>query len=337
MVARRATVGLAVPLERSLAAASAGMSRHSSTLGRLWHAQEMWLLLAILIGGAVLAWQSDAFLTLRNLRSVLTGFSFVAIAALGQLLVILSGRIDLSTGSVMGLAGMVSALALASGIDAPFAVPIGVTVGALAGLVNGLFSGALSINSFIVTLGTMQVARGITVALTEGDTVSGFPSGFLALGSTVAGLPMPIWILFALAGLLAGILRFTSFGLELFAVGGNETAARLAGVAVKRIMVIAFIVSGMASGLGGVLMTARLGAALGNAATGYELTVIASVVIGGASLSGGKGSVAGVLLGAVLIALVNNALVLLTVPTYWQQAFTGTVIIGAALIDRIRQ
>jgi len=295
------------------------------------------LLLAILIGGALLASRSDAFLTVRNLRSVLVGFSFVAIATLGQLLVILAGRIDLSAGSVMGLGGMVSALALVSGIDPTLAVPIGIGVGALAGLVNGLFSVALGISAFIVTLGTMQVARGITIAMTEGHTVSGFPDDFLALGSTLAGLPIPIWILLALAALLAALLRYTGFGRELIAIGGNETAVRLAGAAVKRIVLTAFVVSGAASGLAGVLMTARLGAALGNAATGYELTIIASVVIGGASLSGGKGSVVGVVLGAILIALVNNALVLLTVPTYWQQAFIGTVIIGAALIDRIRR
>jgi ribose/xylose/arabinose/galactoside ABC-type transport system permease subunit len=325
-----------MPLEASLSAANQ-MSAHSSAVRRFWQAQETRLLLAILIGGAILVWQSEAFLTVRNLRSVLVGFSFVAIATLGQLLVILAGRIDLSAGSVMGLAGMVSALALASGIDSTLAVPIGVAVGAIAGLVNGLFSVSFGINAFIVTLGTMQVARGITIALTEGDTVSGFPDHFLALGSTWAGLPVPIWILLALAAVLAGLLRHTGFGRELFAIGGNEMAARLAGVAVKKIVFTAFIVSGAAAGLAGVLVTARLGAALGNAATGYELTIIASVVIGGASLAGGKGSVSGVLLGAMLIALVNNALVLLTVPTYWQQAFIGAVIIGAALIDRIRR
>ena len=325
-----------MPLEASLSAVPR-MSSGLSTLQRLWRAQETRLLLAILIGGAILATQSDAFLSLRNLRSVLLGFSFVAIATLGQLLVILTGRIDLSAGSVMGLAGMVSALALASGIDPTLAVPIGIAVGALAGLANGLFSVSFGINSFIVTLGMMQVARGITIALTEGDTVSGFPDSFLTLGSTLAGVPVPIWILLTLALALGGALRYTGFGRELFAIGGNETAARLAGVAVRKIIFVAFMVSGALAGLAGVLMTARLGAALGNAATGYELTIIASVVIGGASLAGGKGSVTGVLLGAVLIALVNNALVLLTVPTYWQQAFIGAVIIGAALIDRIRR
>lgn len=316
---------------------SNSLARRTLELPALWRAQWARLLLAILIGGAVLALQSDAFLTLRNLRSVLVGFSFIAIATLGQLMVILAGRIDLSAGSVMGLAGMLSALALTAGVDPVAAVVIGVASGALVGLLNGFFGVSLGINAFIVTLGTMQMARGITIALTEGNTVSGFPDGFLALGGVLAGLPVPIWMLLCLALVLSMVLRYTAFGRELFAIGGNEVAALLAGVAVKRIVCIAFVISGAAAGLAGVLMTARLGAALGNAASGYELTIIASVVVGGASLAGGKGGVLGVLLGAVLIALVNNALVLLTVPTYWQQAFIGAVIISAALIDRVRR
>lgn len=322
---------------REVALPEADQLNRPLALQRFWQAQETRLLLAILLGGAFLAWQSAAFLTLRNLRSVLLGFAIMAVATLGQLLVILTGRIDLSAGSVMGLAGMLAALALTSGLDPALAVAIGIGVGALAGVLNGAFVVGFSVNAFIVTLGSMQVARGLTIALTEGNTVSGFPDAFLALGATAAGLPVPLWLLLALAALLAGVLRYTGFGRELVAIGGNETAARLAGVPVPRIVFLAFVLSGSAAGLAGVLMTARLGAALGNAATGYELTIIASVVIGGASLAGGSGSVAGVLLGAVLIALVNNALVLLTVPTYWQQAFIGAVIIGAALIDRIRR
>lgn len=304
---------------------------------RLAQSREARLLIAILVGSALLATQSEAFLTLRNLRSVLMGFSFIAIATLGQLLVILTGRIDLSAGSVMGLAGMIAALVLAAGGGVAAAVVAGVAAGALVGLLNGVFSVKLGLNAFIVTLGALQIARGVTIALTQGNSISGFPDGFLALGSTLAGLPVPVWLLLALAIALAFLLSRTGAGRELHAIGGNETAARLAGVAVDRLVLGAFVASGILAALAGVLMTARLGAALGNAAAGYELAIIASAVIGGASLSGGRGSAAGVVLGGLLIALVNNALVLLTVPTYWQQAFTGAVIIGAALIDRTRR
>src|SRR5262245_550839 len=159
-----------MPLEASVSALEP--VKRQLDLSRLRQAQETRLLLAILIGGVLLAWHSEAFFTLRNLRSVLIGFSFVAIATLGQLLVILTGRIDLSAGSVMGLAGMISALALSSGVDPAWAVLLGAGTGALAGVLNGIFSVSLGINSFIVTLGSMQVARGITIALTEGNTVS---------------------------------------------------------------------------------------------------------------------------------------------------------------------
>lgn len=306
----------------------------------IWSSQfpESRLILAILIGGALLSFASDAFLSARNIRSVSLAFSFSAIAAMGQLLVILTGRIDLSTGSVMGLSGMVTALALVSGVPVGLGVVIGILVGASVGLVNGLFSVKFGISSFIVTLGTLQVARGITVGLTEGDTVSGFSDVFLFLGSgRVLGVPLPVWIMIILLIAFTVFLKYTARGREIFAIGGNETAARLAGVKVPRLQVLVFVLSGALAGLAGVLLTARLGAAVSNAAVGYELIVIASVVIGGASLSGGAGTVLGVVLGAMLIGIVNNALVLLTVPTYWQQTFTGAVIVAAALVDQMRR
>lgn len=296
------------------------------------------LILAILIGGALLAWQAEVFLSARNLRSVMLAISFSAIAAMGQLLVILTGRIDLSTGSTMALSGMITALSLVAGVPVPLAMAIGVGVGGVVGFVNGFISMRFGISSFIVTLGTLQVARGITVGLTEGDTVSGFADIFLFVGSgRVMGLPLPVWIMLVLLVLFTVFLKYTATGREIFAIGGNETAARLAGVKVSRLQVLVFVIAGMMAGLAGVLLTARLGAAVSNSAVGYELIVIASVVIGGASLSGGAGTVLGVVLGAMLIGIVNNALVLLVVPTYWQQTFTGAVIVAAALIDQMRR
>lgn len=307
-------------------------------LSILWEVPELRLLIAILIGVAILAFLSDAFLTTRNLRSVLLGFSFVGIAAVGQLLVIITGRIDLSCGSVMGLAGMVCALTMASDMSMWLAMAAGILTGAAVGAFNGVFSVRFGITSFIVTLGTLQIARGITVGLTEGDTVTGFPDLFLFLGSgRVAGVPVPVIVLTVIALSVAAFLRYTGAGRELYAIGGNESAARLAGVPVKRLQYFVFIASGTLAGLAGVLLTARLGAAVSNAAAGYELTIIAAVVIGGASLAGGFGTAFGVVLGALLIAFVNNALVLLTVPTYWQQTFIGAVIVAAALLDRLRR
>ena len=307
-------------------------------LKRIWRVPESRLVLAIILGGIVLATQSSAFLTTNNLRSVLLGFSFIAIAALGQALVIIIGRIDLSVGSAIGLSGMITALLLAANVPIVFAAVAGIGVGAFIGLVNGVFVTKFTINSFIITLGSLQIARGVTVGLTQGDTVTGFPDAFLTLGSGLfLGLPVPVWIAIVLTVVFTMVLKFTRFGRELYAIGGNETAAWLAGVRVNRVQMIVFIISGAMAGLAGVLLTARLGAAVSNAGLGYELTVIAAVVIGGASLAGGVGTAYGVVLGALLISFVNNALVLLYVPTYWQQTFTGAVIVIAALIDRMRR
>jgi ribose transport system permease protein len=307
-------------------------------IARVMAISELRLILLIFVGAAVLASLSPAFMTGRNLSSVLLGFSFVGIAALGQVLVIIAGRIDLSSGSVMGLSGMVCAIAMTSGLGMWGGIVAGILTGAACGVFNAVFTVRFGITSFIVTLGTLQVARGITVGLTEGNTVTGFPDLFLWFGSgTVFGIPFPLIVLILIGLAISFALRSTGIGREVYAVGGNETAARLAGVAVDRILVGVFVLSGLLAGLAGVLLTARLGAAVSNAATGYELTIIASVVIGGASLAGGAGTALGVVLGALLIALVNNALVLLTVPTYWQQTFIGAVIVAAALLDRFRR
>jgi ribose transport system permease protein len=309
-----------------------------SPIARVMAISELRLILLILVGAAVLASLSPAFMTGRNLSSVLLGFSFVGIAALGQVLVIIAGRIDLSSGSVMGLSGMVCAITMTSGFGMWGGIVAGILTGAACGVFNAVFTVRFGITSFIVTLGTLQVARGITVGLTEGNTVTGFPDLFLWFGSgTVFGVPFPLILLILIGLVISFALRNTGIGREVYAVGGNETAARLAGVAVNRIQVGVFVLSGLLAGLAGVLLTARLGAAVSNAATGYELTIIASVVIGGASLAGGAGTALGVVLGALLIALVNNALVLLTVPTYWQQTFIGAVIVAAALLDRFRR
>jgi ribose transport system permease protein len=307
-------------------------------IARVMAISELRLILLIFVGAAVLASLSPAFMTGRNLSSVLLGFSFVGIAALGQVLVIIAGRIDLSSGSVMGLSGMVCAIVMTSGLGMWGGIVAGILTGAACGVFNAVFTVRFGITSFIVTLGTLQVARGITVGLTEGNTVTGFPDLFLWFGSgTVFGIPFPLIVLILIGLAISFALRSTGIGREVYAVGGNETAARLAGVAVDRIQVGVFVLSGLLAGLAGVLLTARLGAAVSNAATGYELTIIASVVIGGASLAGGAGTALGVVLGALLIALVNNALVLLTVPTYWQQTFIGAVIVAAALLDRFRR
>jgi ribose transport system permease protein len=311
------------------------MRRSVSRAGQM---PESRLILAILLIVALLALSSDAFLTPFNLVSVLMSFSFIAIAALGALLVIITGGIDLSVGSVIGLSGMLAAFAIEAGLHPVIGIAVGIVSGLIVGMVNGFFVVKFRIHSFIITLGTLQIARGITVGLTRGETITGFPDAFLSFGNdSLLIFPAPVWIMLILVGVFSWLLTYTKFGRELLGIGGNQSAARLAGVPVNRNVMIAYVVASGMAALSGTLLIARLGAAVSNAGVGAELNVIAAVVIGGASLSGGKGTALGVMLGALLIGLVNNALVLLAVPTYWQQTFIGGVIVVAALIDRLRR
>lgn len=310
----------------------------NSFLSYLGRFSDLRLLAAIAVAMVILSFTSDAFLTGRNLSSVGLYWAFVAMAALGQLFVVIVGGIDLSVGSTMGLAGIVTASMMAEGGNPVFAFVVGLLIGLAVGLFNGVFVAYIGITSFIVTLATLQMVRGITLGFKQGQAVSGLPEGFLELGTApVLGVPIPIWIAIGLAVVVWLVLSRTSVGRDLYAVGSSRVAAGLSGVPVKRRVLLAFVLSGAFAALAGVMVTARLGSAVPNAGVGMELTVIAAVVIGGASLAGGKGTALGVLLGALLISLVNNALVLLSVPTYWQQTFIGAVILIAALFDLVRR
>lgn len=296
------------------------------------------LLGVVVLVMAILSSLSSAFFTTRNLSSVGLYWAFVAIAALGQLFVVIIGGIDLSVGSTMGLAGIVTASVMADGGNPWFAFGLGLLIGLAVGFFNGFISAYIRITSFIVTLATLEIVRGITLGYKQGQAVSGLPDGFLELGTRpILGIPIPIWIMAILAVIVSIILRRTAQGRDFYAIGSNRVAAGLSGVPVNRRMMSAFAISGFFSALAGVMITARLGSAVPNAGVGMELTVIAAVVIGGASLSGGKGTALGALLGALLISLVNNALVLLSVPTYWQQTFIGAVILIAAALDLLRR
>jgi ribose transport system permease protein len=306
-----------------------------ATLGRF---SDLRLLGVIVLAMLALSLSSSAFFTTRNLSSVGLYWAFVAMAALGQLFVVIVGGIDLSVGSTMGLAGIVTASIMSDGGNSTVAVGAGLLIGLAVGLFNGFITSYVGITSFIVTLATLQMVRGITLGYKQGQAVSGLPDGFLELGTRpIMGVPIPIWIMSGLAIIVWIVLSRTAQGRDFYAIGSNRVAAGLSGVRVKRRTMIAFVLSGFFAALAGVMITARLGSAVPNAGVGMELTVIAAVVIGGASLAGGKGTALGVLLGALLISLVNNALVLLSVPTYWQQTFIGAVILIAAMFDLIRR
>jgi len=313
-------------------------SHGRSYLASLAQLSDARLFLALAVAMTALSFLSDAFLTPGNLRSVGLYAAFLGIAALGQLFVVIVGGIDLSVGSTMGLAGIVTASIMAEGGNPYLAVVVGIAIGVTVGLFNGFVVAYVGMTSFIVTLATLQIVRGVTLGYKQGQAVSGLPAGFIEIGSTpFLGVPIPLWILIGLAILVWLFLSRTAQGREMYAVGSNQLASGISGVPVKRRILMAFTLSGLFASLAGILVTARLGSAVPNAGVGMELVVIAAVVIGGASLAGGRGTALGVLLGGLLIALVNNALVLLAVPTYWQQSFIGAVILAAATFDFLRR
>lgn len=284
----------------------------------------------------------DQFLSAYNLKTVLTQTVIVALGAIGMTCVMISGGIDLSVGSSIALASVVAALLLREGYPATVAMLGGLALGAGVGAVNGLLVTRLSIVPFIVTLGTMGIARGLAKYLANEQTVRADP-GWLA--DLMRKTPEPewllvaksVWLTLALAALMSFVLSRTVFGVHTFAVGSNEATARLCGVPVSRVKLAVYVVAGLFAGLAGVMQYGRLTVGDPTTAIGLELDVIAAVVIGGGSLSGGRGSIHGSLLGAFFMSVLANGCTLAGVPTYVQEILVGAIIIGAVSLDRARQ
>jgi len=279
------------------------------------------------------------FLTSDNLFNIARNYSDIAISALGITMVLITGGIDLSVGSIMAFAGLICALGLTNWyLPVVPAILLGVLAGGVIGLINGLLIQRLHLAPFIATLGMLGVTRGIVVGTTNGQIVHNFPDAFTLIGQGYIGpVPIPVIFLVVMAIVIGLFLTYHHWGTYIYAIGGNETSALLTGLPVGSVKVFVYIMSGMLSGLAGILVVSRLGVSAPTQANGYELNVIASAVIGGVSLNGGRGTVFGAVLGALIIGVLYNALVQLNVPTYWQQAFIGGIIILAALIDIYRQ
>jgi ribose transport system permease protein len=301
---------------------------------------EAGIVLVLLILTTILSLATRTFLTSDNLFNILRNYSDIALSALGMTMVLVTGGIDLSVGSIMAFAGLVTALALSNfDLPLPVALLVGVLAGGLVGLINALLIVRLRLQPFIATLGMLGVARGVVVGSTNGNIVGGdFSTAFTTLGQGYVGpVPVPVIILLILAIIVSLFLKYHVWGTYIYAIGGNEISAVLTGLPVKKVKMFVYIASGLLSGLAGILVVARLGVSAPTQAFGYELNVIAAAVIGGVSLQGGRGTIAGSVLGAIIIGVLYNALVMLNVPTYWQQAFIGGIIILAALIDIFRQ
>jgi ribose transport system permease protein len=301
---------------------------------RLSTARQFGTLIGLLALCGVLWILTPHFLTLSNLLNVAQQTSINAVVAAGMTFVIISGGIDLSVGSIVAVSGVVLGALLHDGHQTPLAVAAALVAGAACGLVNGALVGWGGLPPFIVTLGMMSVARGAALVLTEGRPVSGFDEGFRSLATGGVGfVPAPVVIMIVVYAAAHIVLAQTTFGRYVYAIGGNEEAARLSGVAVRRHKAAVYGVSGLASAVAAVILTARLDSAQPVAGMMYELDAIAAAVIGGTSLMGGQGTLAGTLVGALIMGVLRNGLNLLGVSSFLQQIVIGVVIVGAVLID----
>nr|WP_206076005.1 ribose ABC transporter permease [Marinitoga lauensis] len=277
---------------------------------------------------------SDRFFTLSNIINVFRQVSIQAIMAFGMTMVIISGGIDLSVGSTFALSAVIMASVLKGG-SVFLGILVALVVGALMGFANGFIIAKGRIQPFIVTLATMAIGRSLTLVYTQGMPITGLPSSFRVIGrGNLLGIPYPIIIMLGTFILIWFILSNTKLGLYTYAIGGNETAAKLSGVKVIKYKIIIYIISGVLSALSAMLLTARLNSAQPTFGSGYELDAIAAVVLGGASLSGGRGSVIGTIFGALIMGVINNGLNLLNVSPFYQQAVKGAVILIAVLLER---
>ncbi len=313
-------------------------------------------LLALLLIIAVFAVMSDNYLTTGNLVTITKQVAFNAILALGMLLVILNAGIDLSVGSTVGLTGAVAGN-LFRGLDLPLTqaimfpsvwvvVVLAVAVGALVGYINGLLIARLNLAPFIVTLGMLYLGRGLTEVFLDGQNITNELRGQEGLGNTgffdifassPLGLPISAWTMIVLAIVFSILLVRSPFGRWLYASGSNERAAELSGVPVTKVKTRIYVISGVCAGIVGVLQIANISSATADLGQFYELNAIAAVVIGGAALSGGRGTVRGTIIGAFVIGFLANGLVIVGISPFWQQVITGAVIILAVAVDQIQQ
>ena len=291
------------------------------------------IVLLVLFGAMTLA--SDEFLTSENMANLARQVAIFGIIAVGQLLVILTAGIDLSVGSVLGLAGCVTAQMMVDGTPIVLAILIGLAVGVALGLFNGSLVAYGKLPPFIVTLGMLGIARGVVLVLTDASTVQPLPDAFTNIANgDFLGLPNLLWMFVVVVVIASFVLRRTVFGRYVYAVGSNPESARLAGVPVTRVLVAVYAISGLLAAVGGVLFTSRLGAGVPTAGTGYELNAIAACVIGGASLFGAKGGAFGAAAGALIVGVLNNGGNLLAINSFYLQIIIGALILAAVAFDQ---
>ena len=307
-------------------------------LGSLLRRRESAILAALVVLIVAIGAAEGNFLSGSNLYLVSRQISFVAIVALGEMFVILHSGIDLSVGSIMALAGMVAGYLMKLGVPPPAAVVLAIVAGLAMGAINGALVAYAGIAPFIATLGMLSFASGVVLGLSKGWPITEIPASFapLAQGSFLA-LPIPVWIMLLLAAVAHVVLTATAFGRRTYAIGSSEQAAFMSGVEVRRIKLALYMISAGCASLAGIVLVARFSSAQADTGKGWELDAIAAAVIGGTSLSGGAGSVLGMLIGACIMGVIKNGLVLMKVSSYWQTAIIGVVIVLAVILDRAKR
>ena len=304
-------------------------------------------LIALVVLCTFLTIQTDTFFTADNGLNVLRQIAVNICIATGMTLIVLTAGIDLSVGSVLALCGAIAAGLLKNGIKIPSAdlfigftilgvVLAGILIGAALGFFNGLVITKFKVPPFVATLAMLTIARGFTLLYTKGQPISNLGTDFAVIGTGWwLGIPVPVWIAAAIVLLAVFITQKTKLGRYIYAIGGNETAAKFSGINITKVKITVYAMAGALAAVGGIIVTSRLDSAQPSAGNSYELDAIAAVVIGGTSLSGGKGTVWGTVMGAIIIGVLNNGLVLLDVTPFWQQVVKGGVILLAVIIDKL--
>jgi ribose transport system permease protein len=317
-------------------------ARSKQIWNNLTNRQVFVVLILFLTVVAFLSLRTETFLGHQNLASLARNFSWLAIVAVAQSMVIIIGGIDLSVGATMALAGLVAARSMQLGLPVALAILVGLLVGLVMGWINGTMVARVRLPPFVVTLGTMCIARGFAYGLTKGWSITNMPDAFLRLGQADVAIgslliPMPFLIALGVALVVRTLLSRTVVGDYIYAMSSGERALLISGVNVVGLKVGVYTLCGLLAAIGGLLITARLGVAAPTAAIGSEIDVVAAAVIGGTSLFGGVGSILGVLLGAAVIQMLYNGLILLGFPSYWQTAAIGAMILLAILLDYWRR
>jgi ribose transport system permease protein len=315
--------------------------KEQTILEKLISSQAFWVTIALLIIVALMSYlQPRAFASSENFYNITRNFAFIGIMSMGMVAVIITGGIDLSVGSLMGLVGVVCGVILEGGMQWYLAIIGGLAAGMIAGAVNGLLIAYAGLSPFVVTLGMLSFARSVAIVLSGNKMIYQFgPHGatFKAIGGgQMLGLSNPVWALIILAVVIGIVLKFTTWGRHLYSIGGNEQAARLTGVPVDRVKMQAYILSGFTAAIAAILVVGWQGSAINALGTGYELRVIASTVIGGANLMGGEGGTYGAFIGAALLEIIRNSLLMQGIDANWQGAFVGVFIVLAVLLEKIR-